>query len=88
MLFKTLFRFGETHMTNIKELLKIAKAEINRVNPGEIILLGHLLKGYGWNSVSRIYRLLLGILFLNFIINRNSRVKIIEKTPSNKINKD
>lgn len=69
-------------MPNVNELLEIAKAEINYLNPGEVFLLRDLFKGYEWNRVSRSDRLLLGTLFLNFMRNENNRVKIIEKTSS------
>lgn len=69
-------------MPNVNELLEIAKAEINHLNPGEVFLLRDLFKGYEWNRVSRSDRLLLGTLFLNFMRNENNRVKIIEKTSS------
>ena len=45
MLFITLFRFGGIHMPNVNELLEIAKAEINHLNPGEVFLLRDLFKG-------------------------------------------
>jgi hypothetical protein len=69
-------------MPNVNELLEIAKAEINHLNPCEVFLIRDLFKGYEWNRVSRSDRLLLGTLFLNFMRNENNGVKIIEKTSS------
>lgn len=69
-------------MPNANELLEIAKSEINSLKTGEIFLLRDLFKGYEWNRISRSDRLLLGILFLNYIKSHNIDVASIEKTSS------
>lgn len=69
-------------MTNVNELLNLAKGEISNLNPGETFLLRDLFKGYEWNRISRSDRLLLGTLFLNYIKTSNDEVIVIEKTSS------
>lgn len=69
-------------MPNVNELLEIAKKEINNISTGEVFLLKDLFKGYEWNRISRSDRLLLGILFLNYIKTTESGVDAIEKTSS------
>ena len=49
----------------------------------EIFLVKELFKGYEWNRIDRKTRLLLGILFLNWVRTTNEdKIKIIEKTSS------
>lgn len=69
-------------MPNVNELLETAKKEINNISTGEVFLLKDLFKGYEWNRISRSDRLLLGILFLNYIKTTESGVNAIEKTSS------
>lgn len=69
-------------MPNVNELLEIAKAEVKKLKTDEIFLLRDLFKGYEWNRISRSDRLLLGILFLNYIKSNDISVVSIEKTSS------
>nr|WP_312579318.1 single-stranded DNA-binding protein [Sedimentibacter sp.] len=69
-------------MPNINELLNITKAEISKLDSAEIFLLTDLYKGYEWNRISISDRLLLGTLFLNYVITDNIGVVPIEKTSS------
>ncbi len=69
-------------MPNVNALLDIAKNEIANLDNGEIFLLRDLFKGYEWNRISRSDRLLLGILFLNYINITDDTVTAIEKTSS------
>lgn len=69
-------------MSNVNELLKIAKLETENVQVDEIFLLKDLFKGYEWNRISRSDRLLLGTLFLNYIRFENVGIEAIEKTSS------
>ncbi|MBU5483339.1 single-stranded DNA-binding protein [Clostridium sp. MSJ-11] len=69
-------------MSNVKELLKIEKAKIDKLNPDEIFLVRDLLKGYDWNRILIRGRILHRRLFVNFIRNVDNGVAIIEKTSS------
>lgn len=68
---------------DVNELLEIAKKEVENLKIDEIFLVKELFKGYEWNRIDRKTRLLLGILFLNWIRTTNEdKIKIIEKTSS------
>lgn len=68
---------------DVNELLEIAKKEIENLKTDEIFLVKELFKGYEWNRIDRKTRLLLGILFLNWVRTTNEdKIKIIEKTSS------
>lgn len=68
---------------DINELLEIAKKEVENLKTDEIFLVKELFKGYEWNRIDRKTRLLLGILFLNWVRTTNEdKIKIIEKTSS------
>lgn len=69
-------------MSNVNELLEIAKLETENIQIDEIFLLKDLFKGYEWNRISRSDRLLLGTLFLNHIRSANVGIDAIEKTSS------
>lgn len=69
-------------MFTVDKLLEVAKRELVNLKPGEVFLLRDLFKGYEWNRISRSDRLLMGILFLNFIKSTGTNVDIIEKTSS------
>ena len=66
----------------MKLLMKKALNELTNLQSGEF-LLKDLFKGYEWNRIDRKTRLLLGILFLNWVRTTNEdKIKIIEKTSS------
>ena len=66
---------------DVNELLEIAKKEVENLKTDEIFLVKELFKGYEWNRIDRKTRLLLGILFLNWVRTTNEdKIKIIEKT--------
>lgn len=68
---------------DVNELLEIAKKEVENLRTDEIFLVKELFKGYEWNRIDRKTRLLLGILFLNWVRTTNEdKIKIIEKTSS------
>lgn len=68
---------------DVNELLEIAKKEVENLKTDEIFLVKELFKGYEWNRIDRKTRLLLGILFLNWVRTTNEdKIKIIEKTSS------
>jgi len=52
----------------VNELLDRAKNELQYFKDGEIFLIRDLFKGYEWNRISRSDRLLLGTLFLPFVL--------------------
>ena len=51
-------------MNDVDQLLKEAKREVTKLEPGEVFLLHDLFKGYLWNRIKRGDRLLFGSLFL------------------------
>ena len=68
---------------DVNELLEIAKKEVENLKTDEIFLVKELFKGSEWNRIDRKTRLLLGILFLNWVRTTNEdKIKIIEKTSS------
>lgn len=68
---------------DVNELLEIAKKEVENLKTDEMFLVKELFKGYEWNRIDRKTRLLLGILFLNWVRTTNEdKIKIIEKTSS------
>ncbi|MEF2601616.1 MAG: single-stranded DNA-binding protein [Fusobacterium mortiferum] len=68
---------------DVNELLEIAKKEVENLKTDEIFLVKELFKGYEWNRIDRKTRLLVGILFLNWVRTTNEdKIKIIEKTSS------
>lgn len=68
---------------DVNKLLEIAKKEVENLKTDEIFLVKELFKGYEWNRIDRKTRLLLGILFLNWVRTTNEdKIKIIEKTSS------
>lgn len=70
-------------MFDVNELLIEAINETNNLNVGEIFLVRELFLGYKWNRIPHKNRLLLGILFLNYVNKTNNDLQAIEKTPSN-----
>lgn len=69
-------------MLSANELLSMAIEETRHLEAGEIFLVRDLFKGYEWNRISRRDRLLLGALFLNYVISSKTEVVPIEKTSS------
>lgn len=69
-------------MPSVNELLDKAKAELSNLLHGEVFLVRDLFKGYEWNRISRSDRLLIGILFLNYIKTDGIGIIPIEKTSS------
>ena len=67
---------------DVNFLLEIAIKETINLKTNEVFLLRELFKGYEWNRIERKDRLLLGSLFLNYVKNENSNIKILEKTSS------
>ena len=63
-------------METANSFLKFVKDEIENLSSGEIFLVRDLFKGYEWNRISLNNRLLLGTLFLNYIINTDTKVEI------------
>lgn len=67
---------------NVNQLLEYAIQEVKKLNSGEVFLVRELFKGYLWNRIPRKYRLLLGILFLNWTQQKANIVTPINKTSS------
>ena len=71
-------------MNDVDELLQRAVAETKNLSEGEIFLVKDLFKGYEWNRIKRKNRLLLGTLFLSYVIHgKCCNIEAIDKTPSN-----
>ena len=70
-------------MGDVNEFVAQAIKETKNLNEGEIFLVKDLFKGYVWNRIPRKDRLLLGILFLNYVNKMEGNIKAIEKTSSN-----
>jgi hypothetical protein len=70
-------------MYDVNILLDRAVKETENLHVGEIFLVKDLFVGYCWNRIPHRDRLLLGILFLNFINKTMGCVQAIEKTSSN-----
>ncbi|HFI0678771.1 single-stranded DNA-binding protein [Streptococcus parasuis] len=70
-------------MGDVNEFLAQAIKETENLNAGEVFLVKDLFKGYVWNRIPRKDRLLLGILFLNYVNKMEGNIKAIEKTSSN-----
>lgn len=67
---------------DVNVLLEIAIKEMINLKTNEVFLLRELFKGYEWNRIERKDRLLLWTLFVNYVKNENSNIKILEKTSS------
>lgn len=63
-------------------LIQAIIEETKHLYADEIFLVRDLFKGYEWNRISRRDRLLLGILFLNYVNTSGAHLKLIEKTSS------
>lgn len=70
-------------MLNVNEILEEAISESNNLEVGEVFLLRDLFKGYRWNRIPHRDRLILGILFLNYVNSKDNYLQAIEKTSSN-----
>jgi len=73
----------EAVMFDVNKLLEHAVKETDNLSVGERFLVRDLFVGYMWNRIPHKDRLLLGILFMNFIKNTREGFFAIEKTPSN-----
>lgn len=69
-------------MLDVNVLLEEAVKESENLNDGEIFLVKDLFKGYVWNRIPLKDRLLLGILFLNYVHKIDGSLRAIEKTSS------
>ena len=54
-------------MATVNDLLYKAINETKNLNSNEIFLVRDLFKGYEWNRIFRSDRLILGILFFNYV---------------------
>ncbi|MGM9560300.1 DUF1413 domain-containing protein [Anaerovibrio slackiae] len=54
-------------MVTVNEFLFKAVEETKYLNTNEIFLVRDLFKGYEWNRIFRSDRLILGILFFNYV---------------------
>ncbi len=70
-------------MYNVNEMLVEAINETKNLNIGEVFLVRESFLGYKWNRIPHKDRLLLGILFRNYVNSTNIDIQVIEKTPSN-----
>lgn len=70
-------------MLDVNVLLVEAIKETEKLEAGEVFLVRDLFVGYYWNRIPHGDRLLLGILFLNYVNKTNGCVQAIEKTSSN-----
>lgn len=69
-------------MYMVNKLLQEAIQETENINDGEIFLVKDLFKGYIWNRIELRDRLLLGILFLDYVHQVEGPLCAIEKTSS------
>jgi len=69
-------------MSNVNRLLQEAIQESENIKEGEIFLVKDLFKGYVWNRIELKDRLLLGILFINYVHQVEGPLCAIEKTSS------
>jgi hypothetical protein len=69
-------------MSSVNQLLQEAIQESENIKEGEIFLVKDLFKGYVWNRIELKDRLLLGILFLNYVHQVEGPLSAIEKTSS------
>lgn len=70
-------------MFDVNKLLEDAINETSNLNEGEIFLVKDLFMGYLWKRIPHGDRLLLGILFLNYVNRASGSIQKIEKTSSN-----
>ena len=70
-------------MFDVNKLLEDAIKETEYLGVGEKFVVRELFKGYIWNRIPHKDRLLLGILFLNYVKKIDGDLYVIEKTPSN-----
>lgn len=69
-------------MYKVNTLLQEAIQETENIHDGEIFLVKDLFKGYIWNRIELKDRLLLGILFLDYVHQNEGPLQAIEKTSS------
>jgi len=63
-------------------LLETALNETKNLKEGESFLVRDLFKGYLWNRIPKGDRLLLGSLFLSYVVNQDSDLTVIKKGAS------
>ncbi len=68
---------------DVNKMLIEAIDETKNLYIGETFLVRELFMGYRWNRIPHKDRLLLGILFLNYVNRTPGVLDAIEKTPSN-----
>jgi hypothetical protein len=73
----------ENVLFDVNKLLDEAVKETENLNAGEIFVVRELFLGYKWNRIPHRDRLLLGILFLNYVNKTDGDLHAIEKTSSN-----
>ena len=69
--------------TNLEELLKKAKEQLNNLQSGEVFLVKDLYRGYEWNRIKKGDRTKLGMLFNSFSNMSDSDIEPVKKTPQN-----
>ncbi|WP_312355707.1 single-stranded DNA-binding protein [Aminipila sp.] len=69
-------------MIDVNKLLEEAIKETENLKEDEVFLVRDLFKGYMWNRIAVNERLLLGILFLNYVHTNKGCLQAIEKTSS------
>ncbi|HCX62123.1 DUF1413 domain-containing protein [Aminipila sp.] len=67
-------------MSNVNDLIEIAKTEIKKLNLRKILLVKNLFKENEWIRISRIDRILLETLFLNYTNTTYNGITPKEKT--------
>lgn len=72
---------GGNEMT-AQKMLDQAIIELGNLNDGDEFIVKDLFKGYMWNKQDRSERLLLGILFLNYVRQNPEKIKVLEKNVS------
>ncbi len=66
-----------------RKMLDLAKLEIPNLSQGDVFIVKDLFKGYEWSKVGKGERLTLGTLFLSYVKENSTSIKIMEKTSSN-----
>ena len=66
-------------MNDVNSLLKTAVNETKKLKEGEIFLVKDLFKGYLWNRIPRGDRLLLGSMFLSYVVSHDCHITVAEK---------
>jgi len=69
-------------MQDMNTLLETALNETKNLKEGESFLVRDLFKGYLWNRIPKVDRLLLGSLFLSYVGRNDSDLTVIKKGAS------